>query len=127
MGCVFLFSLFTHPSILFLQARSIWYSPQQDIAFLKVDPAAVPWPDAEVRLASWTSFPADDVTSASEFSPVVAIGNPARFPFTAMQGAYIGPSYRTNEAIGGTREVSLWERGGEEVGRRGRQKEKVTH
>ena len=107
-ACLAFFSIafFNHIHPIFLQARSIWYSPQQDIAFLKVDPAAVPWPDAQVRLASWTSFPADDVTSAAEFSPVVAIGNPARFPFTAMQGAYIGLSYRTNEAIGGTREVS---------------------
>jgi S1-C subfamily serine protease len=90
-----------------LQARSLWYSPQQDIAFLRVDPAAIPFPDAAVTLASWTSFPADDVDAPSQFSPVMAVGNPARFPFTAMQGVYVGVSYRTNEAIGGTRERNV--------------------
>ena len=69
------------PPPLLQQARSIWYSPQQDIAFLKVDPAAIPYPDAVAPLASWTTFAADHAIADGDFAPVLAVGSPGSFPF----------------------------------------------
>lgn len=60
-----------------------------------------------VTLGSWTSLGPDTPTRGADFAPLVAVGNPARFQFVAVQGAYIGGSYRTNEAIGGTRERNV--------------------
>lgn len=69
------------PLLSLTQARSIWFSPQQDIAFLKVDPAAIPYPDAVAPLASWTTFAADHAVTDGDFAPVLAVGSPGAFPF----------------------------------------------
>lgn len=60
-----------------------------------------------VTLGSWTDLGVDTPAHAPDFVPLVAVGNPARFQYVAVQGAYIGGSYRTNEAIGGTRERNV--------------------
>ena len=63
------------------QARPIWFSPQQDIAFLKVDPASIPYPDAVAPLASWTTFAADHAVADGDFAPVLSVGSPGSFAF----------------------------------------------
>ena len=56
-------------------------SSLQDIAFLKVDPAAIPYPDAVAPLASWTTFPVDRAVADGDFAPVLAVGSPGSYPF----------------------------------------------
>lgn len=70
---------------------------------MKVDPAAIPYPDAVAPLASWTTFAADHAVTDGDFAPVLAVGSPGAFPFATMQGVYLGESYRATDDIGGLR------------------------
>ena len=63
------------------QARPVWHSPQHDMAFLRVDPAALPPGTPSARLASWTSFAADHPAAAADFAPILSVGAPDAFPF----------------------------------------------
>ena len=82
-------------------ARQLWYSPSQDIAFLAVDPASIPFPNSTATISSWrTISDADEPALAAEMEPLLTVGSPARFAFTLLQGVYLGASYRASDEVG---------------------------
>ena len=84
-------------------ARQLWYSPSQDIAFLAVDPAAIPFPNSTATIASWTTISDADrpaLGAPDEMEPLLTVGSPARFAFTLLQGVYLGYAYRASDEVG---------------------------